>query len=88
MCTIKLLRTKRKTVGALETRTNGDSMSYSQIQYYNDCIRSYASKLNLAIDKAFDKIERDNLLPIMEQAFKENCKVYVAVRRMTIPAKI
>lgn len=82
MCTIKLLKTKRRKAGELITRTEGEAMSYYQIQYYNDCIRAYASKIATPIDKAFDIIDKKNLLSIIETAYKENRKVYVAVNRM------
>lgn len=83
MCNIRLLRTKLAEIDAINVREEGDEpMSFTQIQYYDDCIRAYASKNNTPIDIAFGHIESQNLLPIIEESYKSKAKVFVAVRRL------
>lgn len=83
MCKKELLKTRVSKPRQIEMRGIDETlMSYSQIQYYNDCIRAYASKLDKPIDVAFRKIEKDGLMSIMEQSFHSSKKVSVTVRRM------
>ena len=83
MCTVKLLQTKKGRINNLQKREEGnDCMSYLQIQYYNDCIRAYATKIKKPVDVAFCMIESANLLHVIESSYKENLKVFMAVRRM------
>lgn len=82
MCKIELLRTRTRRVTPVERRGGADVLSYSQIQYYHDCVRALAVKRNLPVDASLNLIEKKNLLPIIEVAFQQNKKVFVAVRRM------
>lgn len=83
MCNIRLLRTTLAEIDALKVREEGVMpMSFAQIQYYDDCIRAYASKNNTPIDIAFRHIESQNLLPIIEESYKSNSKIFVTVRRL------
>lgn len=88
MCRIQLLNTKQTKPKRIEVRDEGVApMTYAQIQYYNDCIRAYAVKLNEPVDVTFGEIEKKNLLPVIEQAFRNKSKVYVAVHQMQAARK-
>lgn len=88
MCRIQLLNTRQTKPKRIEVRDESiGPMTYTQIQYYNDCIRAYAVKLNKPVDVTFREIEKKNLLPVMEQAFRNKRKVYVAVRQMQAARK-
>lgn len=83
MCRRQLLQTKPTRLKQIERRgVDEASMPYAQIQYYNDCIRAYADKRGETVDVAFRNIENNHLLSVMEQSFRDNKKVFVAVRRM------
>lgn len=88
MCTIKLLQTKKGRINYIQKRDeDNENMSYLQIQYYHDCIRAYATKIKKPVDVAFRKIESENLLHVIENSYKENLKVFMAVRRMQTSLK-
>lgn len=88
MCRIQLLNTRQIKPKRIEIRDEGvNPMEYTQIQYYNDCIRAYAVKVNKPVDVTFREIEKKNLLPVIEQAFRSKCKVYVAVHKMLAAIK-
>lgn len=77
------MNTKSSKPKRIEVRADDVApMTYTQIQYYNDCIRAYSEKLNKPVDETFHEIEKQNLLPVIEKAFRSNSKVFVAVRRM------
>lgn len=53
MCRIQLLNTKQTKPKRIEVRDEGvEPITYTQIQYYNDCIRAYVVKLNEPVDVA------------------------------------
>lgn len=88
MCRIQLLNTKQTKPKRIEIRNAGVApMPYTQIQYYNDCIRAYAVKLNKPVDATFYEIEKNNLLPVIEQAFHNKSKVFVTIHKMQATTK-
>ena len=88
MCRRDLLKTRPTKPGCIELRSDDeDAMSYAQIQFYNDCIRAYADKLGKTVDIAFRDIEKKRLLSVIENSFRSNHKVFVAVRRMQVAVK-
>lgn len=88
MCRIQLLNTRQTKPKRIEVRDADIApIPYAQIQYYNDCIRAYAVKINKPVDATFHEIEKGNLLPVMEQAFRNKNKVSVAVHKMQATLK-
>lgn len=82
MCKVELLRTTPKRVKDIEKRSGEIMPGKSQIQYYSECIRAFASKRNIHVDVSLNLIESKKLFPIIEEAYSQNRKVFVAVRRM------
>ena len=57
------MNTKSSKPERIEVRADDVApMTYTQIQYYNDCIWAYSEKLNKPVDETFHEIEKQNLL--------------------------